>query len=103
MKHEIDIYEEFGSRLADGSIAYQFRLQTLESDFNLCDTLVLDFTCVRIANSSFTNALLASFYEHDAPLALKKLEFKGCRGIVKTMVEAAIDLGVSKYKTEKAI
>ncbi len=101
MKHEIDIFEEFGSRLADGSEAYQFRVQTLEGYFNMCDLLVLDFSRVRISNSSFMNALLAFFFEHDTPLALKKLQFKGCRGIVKIMVEAAIDLGVSKYEANR--
>jgi len=101
MKHEIDIFEEFGSRLADGSKAYQFRVQTLESYFNMCDVLILDFSKIRISNSSFMNALLASLFEQDAPLAMKKLQFKGCRGIVKIMVEAAIDLGVSKYDAAK--
>ena len=103
MKHEIDIFEEFGPRLANGAEAYQFRVQTLESYFNICDVLVIDFSKVRISNSSFMNALLASLFEHDAPLALEKLEFRGCQGVVKIMVEAAIDLGVSKYENARQL
>lgn len=99
MKHEIDIFEEFGPRLSDGSQAYQFRLSTLDSYFSMCDSVVLDFSKVRIANSSFMNALLAHYFELNAEDAMRKLQFKGCRGVVKTMVHGAIDLGVSKYKS----
>jgi len=98
MKHDIDIFEVFGARLSDGADAYQFRLSSLDRYFSMCDTVVLDFRKVRVANSSFVNALIAHYFEQDAPSAFEKFQFKGCRGMVKLLVEGAIDLGVSKYE-----
>ena len=96
MKHEIKIAEVFGSRLSSGERAYAFRVSEIDPYVSLCDSLVIDFTGVRSANSSFINALVSGLIEdHGTPL-LERLSFRGCLPTVKVLLNAAISLGMSK-------
>lgn len=99
MIHEIQLREHFGSRLSDGSLAYGFRVSGIDPYLNLpnCDQVVLDFTGIRNANSSFVNALISGLFEQHGAEALGKLVFRGCLPIVRVLVEAAIELGMSKH------
>ena len=63
MKHELSLAEEFGPQLADGAVAARFRQQRIEPYLEICEQVVLDFTRVRSANSSFINALVAGVVE----------------------------------------
>ncbi len=98
MRREYSICGHFGARLADGSKAYEFRLSSLDPYVGLCTEIVLDFTGVTQANSSFINALVAGLVEHHGEAVLDKIVFKGCKPLVRVLVEAAIDLGLSKIE-----
>lgn len=98
MKHELSIAEEFGTQLADGTLAARFRQQRIEPYLPLCEQIVLDFTHVRSANSSFINALIAGTIEEHGQTALAKLVFKGCNAVVRVLVESAVELGLEKAK-----
>jgi hypothetical protein len=50
---ELPLLEAFGTHLADGSAALEYRIRRIEPYMNICDEIVLDFTGVRHANSSF--------------------------------------------------
>lgn len=99
MIHEIQLREQFGPRLSDGSSAYGFRVSNIDPYLNLpnCDQVVLDFTGIRNANSSFVNALISGLFEQHGEEALQKLVFRGCLPTIRVLVEAGIELGMSKH------
>ncbi len=98
MKHELSIAEEFGPQLSDGALAARFRQQRIEPYLAICEHVVLDFTRVRNANSSFINALVAGTIEEHGQTAIAKLVFKGCNPALRVLLESAIELGLGKAK-----
>ncbi|MDO8544378.1 MAG: STAS-like domain-containing protein [Opitutaceae bacterium] len=98
MKHELSLAEEFGSQLADGTLAARFRQQRIEPYLGLCEQVVLDFSQVRSANSSFINALIAGTVEEHGEAVLRQLVFKGCNAVIRVLVQSAIELGLEKSK-----
>ena len=96
MKHELSLADEFGAHLADGARAATFRMARIEPYVGMCDELVLDFTGVRHANSSFINALVAGVVEQHGQDVLKTLSFKGCNPVIRVLIEGAIELGIKK-------
>jgi hypothetical protein len=96
MKHELSLAEEFGTHLADGTLAAAFRRSRIEPYVGMCEKVVLDFNGVRNANSSFINALIAGLVEQHGRDVLKVLVFKGCNPVVRVLVEGAISLGLKK-------
>jgi anti-anti-sigma regulatory factor len=98
MKQELSLSEEFGTHLADGAAAAVFRMARIEPYVGLCSEVVLDFSGVRHANSSFVNALIAGLVEQHGRDVLKILVFKGCNPVVRVLVEGAISLGLQKIE-----
>jgi hypothetical protein len=96
MKHELSLADEFGAHLADGALAAAYRMSQIEPYVGICDEVVLDFTGVRHANSSFINALVAGIVEQHGPNVLKIVSFKGCNPVVRVLIEGAIQLGLRK-------
>ena len=96
MNITISIRAEFGSHLADGSAAAHFRMGRIDPYVDICPEIILDFTGVRNANSSFINALVAGMVEQHGVEVLQKTVFQGCNPAIRVLVEAAVDLGVSK-------
>ncbi|MDP1586869.1 MAG: STAS-like domain-containing protein [Prosthecobacter sp.] len=101
MKMELNLAEEFGPRLADGEQAAEFRLGRIDPYVGICDEMVLDFTGIRNANSSFINALLAGAIEQHGEGILQRMVFKGCNPVVKVLVESAISLGLDKVSNRE--
>lgn len=97
MTHEIHLRDEFGPRLSDGSEAYRFRVSKVDSYVAICDQVVLDFTGIRSANSSFVNALVSGMFEQHGAEALGKLVFRGCLPTIQVLVQSAVDLGMTKH------
>lgn len=96
MNVTLAIRDEFGSHLADGSAAAHFRMGRIDPCVDICTELVFDFTGVRNANSSFINALVTGLVEQHGVKVLEKTVFKGCNRPIQVLVEAAVDLGLSK-------
>jgi len=61
-----------------------------------CEKVVIDFTDVRTANSSFVNALIAGVVERHGRDVPKILVFKGCNPVIRVLVDGAIALGLQK-------
>ena len=97
MTHEIRLRDHFGPRLSDGSEACRFRVSKIDPYLVLCDSVVLDFTGIRNANSSFVNALVSGLLEQHGPETLSKLIFRGCLPTIQVLVRSAVDLGVMKH------
>ena len=97
MKLELNLAEEIGSSLSDGSVATEFRMGRMDPNAGICSHIVLDFTGVRSANSSFVNALVAGFTELHGQQGLDRLVFKGCNPVLRVLVESAISLGLEKH------
>lgn len=99
MTHEIHLRDELGPRLSDESEAYLFRVSKIDSYLNLpnCEQVVLDFTGIRSANSSFVNALVSGLFEQHGVDALGKLIFRGCLPTSQALVQSAVDLGITKH------
>ena len=96
MSLEIAIQEQFGGHLADGAKAAEFRITRIEPYVDICPQIILDFTGVRNANSSFINALVAGLIEQHTVKVLQKIVFKGCNPSIQVLVHAAVELGVQK-------
>ncbi|MCW0218292.1 MAG: STAS-like domain-containing protein [Prosthecobacter sp.] len=99
---ELQLSEELGTRLSDGHRAADFRMQRISPYVDLCEKIVLDFTDVRIANSSFVNALVSGSIEQHGEAILQKMAFRGCSPAIKVLVEAAVFLGISKTQNKVA-
>jgi hypothetical protein len=98
MKHELSLAAEFGPQLADGEAASRYRVAQIEPYLDICEQVVLDFTGVRNANSSFMNALVVGIIEQHGRTVLPKLAFKGCNPVLRVLVEAAVSLGLRKVE-----
>lgn len=96
MKHELSLVVDFGPQLADGEAASRYRMSQIEPYLDLCDQVVIDFSGVRSANSSFINALVSGLVEQHGRAVLEKVAFKGCNPVIRVLVEAAVDLGFRK-------
>ena len=96
MNLTIAIRDEFGSHLADGTAAADFRMRHIDPHVDTYTEITRDFTGVRHANSSFVNALVAGLVEQHGVKVLEKTVFKGCNPPIQVLVEAAVDLGASK-------
>ncbi|MES2982893.1 MAG: STAS-like domain-containing protein [Verrucomicrobiota bacterium] len=97
MTHEIHLREGFGLRLSDGSQAYSFRITNIDPYLAICDQVILDFTGIRSANSSFINALISGLFEQHGVATLNKLVFRGCLPTIQVLVQSAVDLGMLKH------
>jgi hypothetical protein len=98
--HEISLSDAFGPRLSDGAEAYAFRVSKINPYLGLAgfDQVVLDFTGIRSANSSFVNALVSGLFEQYGVDALGKIAFRGCLPTIQVLVQSAVDLGIEKHK-----
>ena len=98
MRITVPIRPEFGTHLADGAKAMEFRINRIDPYVSLCDDVVLDFTGVRSANSSFMNALIVGLVEHHGMDVFDRLTFKGCTPAIRVLIEAAAELGARKIQ-----
>jgi len=87
MNHEINLQSEFGTHLSDGAAAYEFRVSSIDPYLGMsqCEEVVLDFSGVRSANSSFVNALVCGLIEQHGEEALEKLVFRGCLPAIQVL------------------
>jgi hypothetical protein len=88
--------DDCGAILADGSKALEYRHRQIDPYLGICEKVVLDFSGVRSANSSFMNALISGLLEQHGEPVLDKLVFKSCKPAIAVLVEAAIELGILK-------
>jgi hypothetical protein len=102
MKLELHIGGDLGSHLADGFAAAEYRRGRIDPYVDICSEIILNFTGVRTANSSFVNGLLAGLVEQHGPEVLHRVVFKGCNPVIQALVRAAIDLGLSKIEGRAA-
>jgi hypothetical protein len=96
MKLDLSLATDFGAHLADGAAAAEYRMGRIDPYVEICGCIVLDFQGVRSANSSFVNALVSGLIEQHGEVILKKRVFKGCNTVIQVLIQAAIDLGLSK-------
>ena len=96
MKLELSLADDLGTHLADGCEAVEYRVGRIDPYIDICERIILDFSRVRTANSSFTNGLIAGLVEHHGERVLRIVIFKGCNPLIQVLVQAAIDLGLEK-------
>lgn len=94
--HTVMIADEFGTVAADGLAALAYRNRNIDPYLTLCERIVVDFTGVRSANSSFVNALVTGLVEENGEVVLSKMVFKGCNPTLQVLIESAINLGLCK-------
>lgn len=102
MKLYLPLLKDFGTHLGDGALASEYRLKRIDPYAATAEEIVLDFSGVRTANSSFINALVAGVLEQHGETVLNVLTFKGCNSVIQVLVEAAIDLGLEKFEERVA-
>lgn len=98
MNLDVPIAADLGTHLAEGAVAAEYRRGRIDPYVDICEEIVLDFTGVRTANSSFVNGLIVGLIEQHGSEVLKRVTFKGCNGVLRVLVEAAIDLGFAKIE-----
>lgn len=98
MRKHYNIAAEFGTSPSDGAVAYAFRVANIDPCLALCESIEFDFTGVRIANSSFMNALIGGLFEQHGSSLLSKLSFRGCLPTIQVLIQAAVDLGMVKHE-----
>ena len=102
MTKTLHIHDRFGTHPSDGESACAFRVSEIEPILSATESIEIDFSEVRIANSGFVNALIAGLFEQHGPDLLKKLVFRGCLPTVQVLVQSAIDLGLIKHQERLA-
>ncbi len=83
--------------MSDGSRAYEYRRGRLDPYVDISETIIIDFTGVRSANSSFINALVAGAVEQHGESFLAKVKFRGCSPAIRVLIESAISIGREKH------
>lgn len=101
MNRELHLGPKFGTFLAEGALAAEFRLGEIEPYFHAYERITLDFTGVRNANSSFVNALIVPLVEAHGEETLRKLRFKSCNPVVRVLIESALSLGLEKVRERR--
>ena len=96
MNLELHIGTDLGSHLADGFAAAEYRRGRIDPYVDICKEIVLDFSDVRTANSSFINGLIVGLIEQHGAKILQRVVFKGCNPVIQALVQAGVDLGLSK-------
>jgi hypothetical protein len=96
MKHTLLLSKDCGAYLADGAKALEYRRGNIDPYMGLCEQVLLDFTGVRMANSSFMNALVSGLIEQHGEESLKILQFIGYNPILRVLIESAVQLGLQK-------
>jgi hypothetical protein len=96
MRINLQLAVDFGTLLADGTRAAEYREGRIDPYVDICSEIILDFSGIRSANSSFINALVSGAVERHGAKVLDILNFKGCNPVLRVLVESAIDLGLSK-------
>lgn len=102
MIHEVNLHSEFGNCPCDGSHAYAFRIANIDPYLSICESVEINFSGVRTANSSFVNALIVGLFEQHGPALLQKLSFRGCLPTIQVLIQAAVDLGMVKHEERVA-
>lgn len=97
MKRLLILRESFGPSVADGAEAHAFQQASLAPLLEGGDDLILDFTGIRSANSSFVNGLLRGLFAEHGEELLRRITFKGCLPAVQVLVQGAIELGLMHH------
>ena len=98
MSFEFHLAQDFGPHLANGDAAAQYRLTQVEPHVAQNEPVVLDFSGIRNANSSFINALVSGIVEQHGDGVLSLLTFRNCNPVLRVLVSSAIDLGLQKLQ-----
>lgn len=97
MKRLLILRDSFGPSVADGAEAHAFQQANLAPLLGGADDVILDFTGIRSANSSFVNGLLCELVAEHGEGLLRRITFKGCLPTVQVLVQGAIDLGLMHH------
>ena len=96
MNLTVSVLAEFGTFCADGEAAARFREVRIDPYIGVADVIELDFSGVRNTNTSFCNALVGNLVIQNGPTVLRHLRLANCRENVKTLLCAAVELGLTK-------
>jgi hypothetical protein len=87
------MHERFGSFLADGNLANEFRFTEVEPALSTGGEIVLDFSGVRNMTTSFSNGLVATLVSHLPTELARQVRFRGCDPLIKELLQASIAIG----------
>lgn len=87
------MHERFGSFLADGNLANEFRFTEVEPLVTAGHDVILDFTGVRNMTTSFSNGLVATLVAHFPDAFSSQVRFRGCDPLIKEILQASLAIG----------
>jgi hypothetical protein len=93
MNRVFAMHEKFGSFLADGNLANEFRFTEVEPALSVDDEVVFDFRGVRNMTTSFSNGLVATLVAHFPGKFSDHVRFRGCDPLIKEILQASIAIG----------
>lgn len=98
MKADFQMAERFGSFLANGDLANEFRFTEVEPALAKGAEITFDFAGVTNMTSSFCNALVATLLAHHEAEFNARVRFTNCDGVVRQLIVGAIALGRREAK-----
>ena len=87
------MHEKFGSFLADGNQANEFRFMEVEPVLSENGEVIFDFRGVRNMTTSFSNGLVATLFAHFPNEFSARVRFRGCDALIKEILQASISIG----------
>jgi len=93
MRKTFAMNEKFGSFLADGNLANEFRFTEVEPALLGDSEVVFDFCGVRNMTTSFSNGLVATLVAHFPNEFSGRVRFRGCDPLIKEILQASIAIG----------
>lgn len=98
MKRHFILRDAFGPSVADGEEAHTFQQANLAPLLAAGDEVIVDFTGIRTANSSFVNGLLCGLFAEHGDGLLSRITFKGCLPPLQVLVQGAVELGLMLHQ-----
>lgn len=92
MKLKLQLFSEFGSFAANGTIGNEFRVSKIEPFWQTHDKIILDFQGIHSMTDSFVNALVGNLVEAHPEDFKEKLKFQNCSPLVRSFIKGALQL-----------
>lgn len=90
--------ERFGTFLADGDLANEFRFTEVEPAITRGEHVIIDMNGVTNMTDNFGNALFATLIRNHPELLQQGIEFRNCSPLLQTLISAALTLGKEEAK-----
>lgn len=101
MNSGFSMKERFGTFLADGERANEFRFAEVEPAIVKGDHVVIDMSGVTNMTDSFGNALFGTLVKNHPEILDGRIEFRNCSPLLRTLISAAIQFATMAARRQQ--